>query len=117
MARNHIQKGDAMTFTNTTGAEILSGQVVPLGSRCFIAMGAIPIGATGELATCEVWVLPKATGAIAQGASVFYDADGNPVGGTEGSGAITTTATDNTAAGYAFAPAAESDPTVRVKLG
>lgn len=116
MARNHIQKGDAMPFTNTTGSAIVSGQPVPVGTRCFLAMGDIPDGATGELATCEVWELPKATGSITQGAEVYFDADGDPVDGTAGAGAMTTVSTDNTGAGYAFAPAAESDPTVLVKL-
>ena len=116
MARNHIQSGDSMPFTNTTGIDILSGQVVPAGGRCFIAMGDIPDGATGELATCDVWELPKATGAIIQGADLFFDADGDPVGGIAGSGAMTTIAGENPGAGYAFAPAADTDATVFVKF-
>ncbi|NDY41258.1 DUF2190 family protein [Dissulfurirhabdus thermomarina] len=109
MAQNHIQRGDVMPWTNGTGAAVTSGQVVLVGNRVCVALEDIADGAAGQLATCEVWELPKeAALAIAQGVDVYWD-DVNKV--------ITTTPTANTLAGCAFAAAAAADATVRVKLG
>lgn len=109
MAQNHIQPGAAMPYTNATAAAIVSGQGVLVGNRLCVAMGDIAIGATGELATQEVWELPKvAATAIGQGVDVYWD-DTNKV--------ITNVATANTLAGCAFAAAAAADATIQVKLG
>ena len=116
MAVNHIQRGKVMTYANASGVAIASGQAVVVGARVGVALTDIANGASGELAMEEVFELPKATGVIGQGVAVYWDADGNPVGGTSGSGALTTTSESNTEAGYAFAAAGNTDPTVLVKL-
>ncbi len=108
MAANHIQRGEAMPWTNSTGAAVSSGDVVLVGDRVCVALGDIADGASGQLATCEVFELTKeASLAIDQGVDVYWDAV-NKV--------ITTTATANTLAGCAFAAAAAADATVQVKL-
>jgi predicted RecA/RadA family phage recombinase len=63
-----------------------------------------------------VWDLPAATEAIGQGEDVYWDADGDPVGGTAGSGACTATSTDNTLIGKAMVAKASGGALVRVKL-
>ncbi|MBU1247413.1 MAG: DUF2190 family protein [Proteobacteria bacterium] len=114
--KNLIQRGKQMTWTNSTGSDVSSGQVVVVGGVVCVASTDIADGETGELATEEVYDLSKATGAITQGASLYWDADGDPVGGTAGSGALTTTSTDNTYAGKAWAAAASGDLLVNIKI-
>ncbi len=106
MASNHVQTGKNMTWTNSTGADVLSGSPVPVGVFVGVALVDIPDGATGELATEEVWEFPKVAGEILQGTVVYLDGDG----------AITVLVPDNVRAGIAFATAADVDETVRVKL-
>ncbi|MHB8149980.1 MAG: DUF2190 family protein [Desulfobulbia bacterium] len=109
MAKNHIQPGEAMPYTNSTGAAIASGDPVLVGNRLCVALGDIAIGASGELATCEVWTLPKvAATAIGQCADAYWDNTAKN---------ITNVATANTLAGCAFAAAAADDATIQVKLG
>lgn len=116
MAKTHVQKGDFLTYTNSSGATILSGSMVLVGSRLGVASGDIPDGLSGELAMAEVHALPKATGEASQGAKLYYDADGSPVGGASGDGCLTTTSEANTLVGYAFSAAASGDATVNIKL-
>lgn len=116
MAVNHKQRGKVMSYANATGVAIVAGQAVAVGARVGVALTDIANGASGELAMEEVFELPKATGVIGQGVTVYWDADGNPVGGTSGAGAMTTTSSSNTEAGYAFAAAGNTDATVLVKL-
>lgn len=108
MAQNHIEEGEAMPYTNATAADIASGEVVVVGDRVFVALGDIAVGASGSLATCEVWELPKkAATAFGQGDVVYWDAT---------PGEITDVALDGVPAGYAFADAAAGDATIQVKL-
>lgn len=116
MAQNRVQPGKTIYWTNSTGAAVVSGQVVVVGTLIGVALSDIAAGAAGDVAMEEVYALPKATGIITQGARVYWDADGDPVGGVEGSGAITITATANTLAGFAFDAAASGAATVNVKL-
>lgn len=116
MAQNYLQKGAAMSWKNDTGAEVLSGQAVLVGTVFGVASGNIPAGERGTIFVEEVWALPKITGAIAQGAALYWDADGDPLGGVAGSGALTTVSADGVAAGFAWAAAEATDTTVEIKL-
>ena len=116
MANNHVQEGKKMNWTNGGAAAVVSGQAVVVGTLVGVAETGIAVGEVGVLVVAEVWSLPKATEAITQGAKLYWDANGNPVGGVAGSGCLTATATDNTYAGVAFAPAASGDATVDIKL-
>ncbi|MBI9110106.1 DUF2190 family protein [Maridesulfovibrio ferrireducens] len=106
MAGNHVQIGKTMTWVNSTGADVLSGSPVIVGVLVGIALVDIPDGATGELATEEVWELPKTAAAIEHGAQVYL---------TPGN-SITASSSGNTKAGVAFAFAADIDATAQVKL-
>jgi len=116
MAQTHIQRGKVMSWTNATGSDVVSGQVVVVGTILGVAAGDIANTATGELLVEEVHALPKAAEEISQGAQLYWDADGNPVGGVTGSGALTATSSGNTAAGKAFAGAVSGDTSVNIKL-
>ena len=48
-ATNYVGGEDTVTWTNDTSTAVASGGVVVLGSRCYIADGAIAVGATGTL--------------------------------------------------------------------
>lgn len=106
MALNNVQRGNHMTWTNNTGVYVASGSAVAVGSLVGIALVDIPDGSSGELATEEVWELPKVGEEILQGSVVYLD----------GAGTITTAAADNARAGVAFVHAVADDETVRVKL-
>jgi len=112
--KNHIEKGERLLYTALS--DIASGDPVVVGARLGVACGDIATGETGALDMEGVFSLPKVTGAIGQGADCYFDADGTPVGGASNAGAITTTSTDNTAAGYAFEAAGSTDTHVRLKL-
>lgn len=117
MSKTYIQPGDFMDWTNDTGSDVSSGDVVVVGSnKVCVATGDIDNGDSGVLACTCVHKIPKASGAISQCAKVYWDEDGNPYGGTSGAGAMTTTSSGNTYAGYAFAAAGASDTHVYVKL-
>lgn len=92
-------------LNHTAAAPVASGGVVVIGARIGVAITDIPTGQTGAILTEGVVTLPKAAGALAQGADVYWN-------GT----AITATPTDNTAAGFAAESAAADATSVAVKL-
>lgn len=109
MAANHIQEGKVMTWLNETNADVDAGDVVVIGNFVAVALGDIADDESGEVATEEVWELPKNNNlAISQGDALYWDvADGN----------INKTAEDNYYAGLAFKAAGTTATTVQVKLG
>lgn len=115
MAQNHVQPGEIMPWTNGTGADVASGDPVLVESMLCVALGDIADGESGSLATQEVWSLPKAAVDINQGEDIFWDIDGDPVGGEAGSGCLTNVVAD-VLAGKAFAPAVAADATVKAKI-
>ncbi|MBW1712589.1 MAG: DUF2190 family protein [Deltaproteobacteria bacterium] len=114
MAKNYREKGEVMTIT--AGADLSSGQPVIVGDMAVVALVDIANGETGAAAAEGVFELPAATAAIDQGVKVYWDADGDPVGGEAGSGACTATATDNDLLGIAWEAKAAGGATVLVKL-
>ena len=109
-----VQEGQA--FDHTPVSAVAAGAVVVQNSLIGVAKQPIEANRPGALAAKGVFDVVKATGAINAGAAVYWDADGNPVGGTAGTGAATTTSGGNSFMGFAVAAAAESDATVRVLL-
>ena len=102
--KNYIQEGDRMPVVLTAAAT--SGSVIVVGAKAFVSQDNGVIGDTVTVYTKGVFELPKATGAVAQGALVYYNATSKN---------ITTTNTD-VAIGYAFKAAASGDATVQVSL-
>lgn len=108
MAKNHIQAGKTMTWTNSTGSAVTSGTAVLIGVMLAVALVDIANGASGEVATAEVWQLTKEPSlAISQGVAVYWDNTNKR---------ITTTASGNTLCGKCFAAALAADTTVKVKI-
>ena len=84
-----IQTGNAIDYT--PGSAVSAGDVIAIGSNTIaIAQLDIAADALGALATRGIFDGVKVTGAISLGDAVYWDADGDPVGGVAGSGAFTT---------------------------
>ena len=119
MATRFVQPGNRRNYT-PSGAAKTSGQVVELTTGATGEIGvcedAIADGATGIVQVSGVHRIPKISGALSAHAIVYWDADGNPVGGTAGTGAVTSTSTGNTLAGRTTAAASTSATTVDVLI-
>lgn len=106
MKATYYQRGETLDYTATKKLE--AGDVVSLGSRIGVAAANIGAGEQGAVHVVGVFAMAKAnTEEIKQGAAVYYDAAAE---------AITTTADENTPAGYAAADAATTATSVLVKL-
>lgn len=103
--KNQVSNGHTMDYTAT--ADISSGDAVLVGSVLGIAITDMASGDDGDLVLEGVFELPKAAVAITQGAQLYWD---------DANSQVTTTSTDNTACGKAFAAAASGDDTVYVKI-
>lgn len=114
--KNYIQPGNTIDWV-VTGSAVVSGQTIVIGSIVGVAVTDGAVGETIAVTVEGVFKVAKATAAITLGAPVYWDADGNPVGGTAGSGAATATSTGNTLMGKAIEAAAGGTATVKVKLG
>lgn len=99
-------QGDCL-IDYTPSAAVSAGDVVVLNDLVTVAPRAIAANALGAVAVEGVWSMPKATGAIGQGALVYWDAT---------AGNVTTTASGNKRAGKAAAAAASADTTVQVLI-
>lgn len=72
---NYVSPGATRTWTNGTGAAVVSGQVVVVGQQIGIATNDIANGATGEVCFVGRFTVPKVSGAvIAHGEKVIWDA-------------------------------------------
>ena len=107
-----IQAGESIDYTPSSA--VVAGQVVVLGSMIGVAKTAIAAAALGALGVKGIFDVVKANEQQALGAALYWDADGNPYGGTAGTGCATTTAGGNTFIGLAQALAGATDETVRV---
>lgn len=104
--KNHIQDGKTISFTPT--AAVASGEAVLLGMLLVVAICAIAANTAGEGVTEGVFELPKnSPDVVAQGVDLYWD-------DTEKE--LTTTATDNTKVGKAWAAAGNGTATVAVKI-
>jgi predicted RecA/RadA family phage recombinase len=109
MANSYISEGGRIDWTNGTGSAVSSGDVVQVGFKQLgVALVDIASTAVGAVETCGVFELKKASGAIVQGAPVWWDAVAENV----------INAPTLTAWFLGYAVEAESSPatTVKVKL-
>ena len=97
-------QGDCL-IDYTPGSAVAAGDVVVLNDLVTVAPRPIAANALGAVAIEGVFSMPKATGAIGQGAIVYWDAT---------AGNVTTTASGNKRAGKAAAAAASGDASVMV---
>ncbi len=110
----YVALGDSID--HTPGEDVAAGQVVTVGSLVGIAKIPILAAALGALAVRGVFDVVQAAVAFTAGDGVYWDADGDPVGGEAGTGAATSSATSNTFMGFALADTADTAEIVRVAL-
>jgi predicted RecA/RadA family phage recombinase len=111
-----VQEGDSVDYT--PGSDTPAGTFVVEGSRVGITKIPIVANRLGALALRGIFRAPKdASNITTKGANLYWDADGTPVGGTAGSGALATTATNNTYAGKSEEIADGTAESVLLRLG
>lgn len=103
--KNFIEAGHTLDWTNSTTADVSSGDLVVVGDLVGVASGNIAVGGEGVLFTSGVYELPKDTTEIAQGKTAYVS-----------SGKVTAT-TGTPVAGKAWKLAAKTDATCWVRLG
>lgn len=111
----YVQEG--LVVPHTPSSAVTAGQVVVQNKLVGVAKSDIEATRRGNLAVSGVFEGPKdSSNVTAVGTPLFWDADGSPVGGTALSGALTTTATGNTFAGWALETAGVDDGIIRFLL-
>ncbi|EES3796568.1 TPA: DUF2190 family protein [Escherichia coli] len=107
MAKNYIEDGKTLDWTNTGANAVNSGDAVGVGAVVGIAHDNIAASATGVLHMSGVFELPKtSTDSWAQGVKLYL-----------ASGKLTTTSSSNPLVGVAWAAAAAGSATAVVRLG
>ena len=110
----YIQEGREIDYTPT--AAVAAGDVIVQSRLVGIAKAPIAVGELGSLSIAGAFDVDQAAEIIVAGAPVYWDEDGNSVGGTAGAGAATATVTENVFMGFALALTAAADLKVRVAL-
>ncbi len=82
------QEGKMLDYTPV--AAKLAGQMVQSGGRAGLCVADIEAGVQGAIQVAEVAKIVKAQVAGSAGQTVGWDEDGNPYGGTAGTGALVT---------------------------
>lgn len=104
--KNFVQRGDTLTLV--APYDVASGAGLLVGAIFAVATAAALNTKDVEARTEGVYDLPKAAGAVTQGAKLYWD---------NAAKNVTTTAAGNTLIGVATQAAAGGDATTRVKLG
>lgn len=111
--KNYVQKGDSLEYTNSTGSDIASGDVVVIGSQIGVAATDIADTEKGTVQMGGVFTLPKTTGsAIAQGDPAIFDVSAGefvPSSATPATGDVSGAVT-------CWVAAASGDTSVAVKI-
>lgn len=111
--KNYVQEGDRIEWSNGTGNDVSSGDVVPLQHCVGIALGDIANGASGTLLLEGVVTVPKVSAAVfAVGEKLLWDTS---VGKFDDSSATPATG-DLTGAAIAVEAGANTETTCVVKL-
>lgn len=104
---NAWYEGDTTTWTNGTGADVSSGDMVVVGGVVGVASVDIADGLSGTVRLRQVYSLPKTAAlAISQGAKVYFDDVAKEINLTD----------TNTYAGIAHEAAADVDSEVLVNI-
>lgn len=109
-----IQLGTTVDYTPTSA--VSAGDVVVQNNLVGVATRPIAANALGALTVIGVFDFVHDAVTKSAGEAVYWDADGDPVGGTAGSGCATKTSSGNTFMGKVVADAASDDTSVRVRL-
>lgn len=116
------QIGAALDYTNPSSSTTLTaGTLIKIAGKVGVAINDIAPLSLGAVQAVGVVAIPKKNEAIPAGLPVWWDADGNPKVGENGSGAATSygnsaMAADDLLCGMAVYAAAANDATVCVAL-
>lgn len=108
------RSGDGLYVDYTPSSAVAVGDVIVIGNLLGIAERPIAANELGALAVEGLFNLVKDNSDISDGDNLYWDADGDPVGGTAGSGAVTTTSTGNKYLGIAIGAAGAAATTALV---
>jgi predicted RecA/RadA family phage recombinase len=103
----------------TPGSATAAGDVVITNGMFQFATQPIAASVAGTLKAAGKGPsirIVKVNGAISVGNAIYWDADGDPQGGTAGTGGATTTATANTFIGRCIVAAGATDETVDAEM-
>ncbi len=107
-----VQEGLSIDYT--PAVDVPAAAVIVLGKMVCVARRPIPANTKGALACEGMYDVVKANLAFKTGDEVYWNAKGDPQGGTAGSGAATLVSEGNVFMGFAALDAAAGDATVRV---
>jgi predicted RecA/RadA family phage recombinase len=107
---------DDGTIDYTPGSAVTAGAVVLIGTIVTVAPNDIAANALGSLHTQGIYKFPKTTDIVTAGDAMYWDVDGDPYGGTAGSGGADTDASKGNLIGWATADAGATDTYVYVEL-
>ena len=115
-AATFLQEGDTIQYTFSSDAS--AGDVLEVGCIPMVVVSdvAVSANAIGELAVAQVWKVPQKAEAIGIGEDVYWDPSGDPVTGTAGSGAATSTPGALNVMGICVETTTTSDSYVKVWL-
>lgn len=118
MAKNFVTDGKVIPWTNTSGADVVSDQVVKVGSNLGVALVNIAAGGVGSVALEGVFSgVPKVSGAVfAQGEKLVFDVSANGALGAFDDSAATPATGDITGAAIAWVAGASLETTCTIKL-
>lgn len=110
------QEGDSVDYTPV--AAVTAGDVIVIGtSLVTVATCDIAANTKGSVATRGVFNFPKDNSDFAAaGVPVYWDADGNPYGGTAGTGCLSDSSADGPLAGFALEAAGSTTGDVDILL-
>lgn len=111
MQAKFYQAGDCIDYTPGTAKS--AGDVVVQNGMVGFVTTDLAANEKGSLCILGVADTVKANGAINAGNALYWDADGDPQGGTAGTGCLTTTAAANDFAGWAVEAAGANDERVK----
>lgn len=115
MGKLDLYSGKPVTADYVAGSAVTAGDVIVVNGLPRIAHLNIAAGVLGALAVLGgIYNGVKDSSNISDGSALYWDADGDPVGGTAGTGALTTTSAGNTHIGYATKAAGVSDGLVEL---
>ena len=105
MTTRYVKPGDALNYTNNSGAAIAVNDIVVVGSFIAVAATNIAIGATGSILGDGVFTLPKKAGtAMPEGTKVTWSVADTAVivgAGVAGDRIIAASAHDRVVASHA----------------
>lgn len=112
-----VHRGSDDYLDHTPGSELPAGSVVLIGTG-LVTITTTRIAANKKGATCTrgLFKVPKDNSDISDGDKAYWDADGNPVGGTAGSGAFSSDSSKGPFAGWFLGDAGVGAETAELSL-